>query len=598
MDEAPRSAWWRRYGYFAGVETLKYEPLDIEKEEIRLITLLPGEAGIVKCRLENISLDANPTYQALSYCWGNAEQTKKIIVNECAVDVTANLEEALRRLRVSDPGSYIWIDALCIDQRNIYERDRQVLRMRDIYSKAKCVTAWIGEEVENTSSAITYLEAVADGKEPWAEEKLQECLVPIFGRPYWRRTWIVQEIVLAPNVHIVSGSYSFPWEILEKAMCTYVIEDPYDNSMEAVTQLVSLRRSFGKGHEMKLLDALNRTVLLKATDLKDKIFALLSLTSDGPSIIPSPDYNSSIHSIVGVVVRGIAASEMTLDVLAAKMPWEEPSNSRSWYPHWNLLWKSPAHAQERYEACQKAIDIRATGRSEFPFEVTRNIVMTYGIELDMIHSIGLIYTRTNFTHPNSHSDSEPLRYLSAPEVFMNLDSCLFITEKNSPNRWMFLAVLFTFHGDDIEFLSILVRDRIFAEWIISFGDFLVSGRTLREWASNLDSSSEVNHSITRAGLPKLEGSHWIEYRSKLIKWYQRAYTNPIVTQSGRLGLVHWRAKLGDKICLLHAFRNIVILRPWDDTGYKLVGYASVEGMMYGEMDHLLAGDNLQCFQIC
>jgi len=94
MDEAPRPAWWRRHAHFVGFETLKYEPLDIEKEEIRLITLLPGEAGIVKCRLENISLDANPTYQALSYCWGNANQTKRIIVNECAVNVTVSLESA------------------------------------------------------------------------------------------------------------------------------------------------------------------------------------------------------------------------------------------------------------------------------------------------------------------------------------------------------------------------------------------------------------------------------------------------------------------------------------------------------------------------
>ncbi|PMD18013.1 hypothetical protein NA56DRAFT_577877, partial [Hyaloscypha hepaticicola] len=197
MDEAPRPAWWRRHAHVVGLETLKHEPLDIEKEEIRLITLLPGESGVVKCRLENISLSINPIYQALSYCWGNAKQTKKISVNDCAVHVTANLEEALCRLRVSDPGSYIWIDALCIDQRNIYERDRQVLRMRDIYSKAKWVIAWIGEEVENTSAAVTYLEAVAHGKEAWADEKLLECLDPIFERPYWRRTWILQEIVVA-----------------------------------------------------------------------------------------------------------------------------------------------------------------------------------------------------------------------------------------------------------------------------------------------------------------------------------------------------------------------------------------------------------------
>lgn len=407
----------------------------------------------------------------------------------------------------------------------------------------------------------------------------------------------MQEIVLAPNVHIVSGSYSFLWEILQKAICAYVIDDPYDNSLETVTQLVNLRRSFGKGHEMKLLDALNRTILLKATDLKDKIFGLLSLTCDGPTIIPSPDYNSTIHSIVGAVMRGIAASEMTLDVLAAKMPWEAPTNSPSWYPYWTYLWNTPARAQERYHTCQKAMDIRATRRSKFLFEVTGHTVLTYGIELDMINGTGLIIPRTNFAHPNSQCDSATTRYQSAEKIFMNIDSLLFITEDNSPDRWMFLAALFTFHEDDMEFLGILVGNLVFAAWIITYGNFLVNGRPLTDWASSLQHSSEGNHSITQKGLPELEGPRWNEYLSKLIRWHQRAYAKLTVTQSGRLGMVHVKTEHGDKICLLNAFRNIVILRPWLGIGYKIVGYALLEGMMYGEMDHILAGDNLQCFRI-
>lgn len=597
MDEAPRPAWWRRHAHVVGFETLKYEPLDIEKEEIRLITILPGESGVVKCRLENISLGVNPIYQALSYCWGNAKQTKKIIVNECAVHVTANLEEALRRLRVSDPGSYIWIDALCIDQRNVYERDRQVLRMRDIYSKAKWVIAWIGEEVEDTSTAVTYLEAVACGKEAWAEEKLRECLDPIFGRPYWRRTWILQEIVVARDVHIVSGSHTFSWEILQKAMDVYMFDDSFDSTMEAVAQLVNLRKSFGQGHEIKLLDALNRTATIRATDIKDKIFGLLSLTSDGPNIIPSPDYRSSIDLIVEVVMREIAISETTLDVLAAKLLLEEPGDRPSWYPPWTELWTLAKVARERYGTCQNAMEIRATGRSEFFFEVvTSDIVITYGIELDMINGTRSISPRTNLTHPNSQSDPETTRYLSPQEIFKNINSCLFITEDNSPDGWMFLAGLFTFHEENMEFLSVLVGDHVFAEWIITNGNFLVSGRPLTVWANSLQLSSEDSHPTIRTGLPKLEGPRWIEYLSKMVKWFQSGFTKLVVTQSGRLGLVHWNAQHGDKHCLLHAFRNTVILRPWD-SGYKIIGYASVEGVMYGEMDHLLAGDNLQCFHI-
>jgi hypothetical protein len=149
----------------------------------------------------------------------------------------------------------------------------------------------------------------------------------------------------------------------------------------------------------------------------------------------------------------------------------------------------------------------------------------------------------------------------------------------------------------MEFLSILVGNLVFAAWIITYGNFLVNGRPLTDWENSLQHSSEGNHSITQKGFPKLEGPRWNEYLSKLIRWHQRAYAKLTVTQSGRLGLVRVKTKHGDKICLLNAFRNIVILRPWLNTGYKIVGYALLEGMMYGEMDHLLAGDNLQCFPI-
>jgi hypothetical protein len=71
------------------------------------------------------------------------------------------------------------------------------------------VIAWIGEEIDDTPTAVAYLEGVARGDEQWSTEELQKCMTPIFRRPYWRRTWIVQEIVLAADVCIVSRSQSF-----------------------------------------------------------------------------------------------------------------------------------------------------------------------------------------------------------------------------------------------------------------------------------------------------------------------------------------------------------------------------------------------------
>lgn len=113
-----------------------------------MITLLEprDDNSIVECRLEHVSLTSILKYKTLSYCWGDATVTEKIMVNDSAIRITANLEGALRRLRLSDSGSFIWIDALCIDQKNFDERHRQVLRMRDIYRQAEIVIAWLGED--------------------------------------------------------------------------------------------------------------------------------------------------------------------------------------------------------------------------------------------------------------------------------------------------------------------------------------------------------------------------------------------------------------------------------------------------------------------
>jgi hypothetical protein len=218
--------------------------------------------------------------------------------------------------------------------------------MRDIYSKATSVIARIGEEEESTPAAIAFLESVAREKEQVDWGMWGPCGKSIVRRPYWRRTWIVQEICLATDVQIVTGSRSFSWEILHKAVekttGTYHHSDADAYAKEAITRLVSIRKSLESGHEVKLLDLLNRTVLLKATDIRDKMYGLLGLTSDGPDVIPSPNYGLTVEAVVNNTVRAVAISEKTLDVLAAKMAFEEPrQNSPSWHPPWELyLWKT------------------------------------------------------------------------------------------------------------------------------------------------------------------------------------------------------------------------------------------------------------------
>jgi hypothetical protein len=90
----------------------------------------------------------------------------EIICDGQKVTVGSELYDALRRLRRPDRERLIWIDALCINQQDVRERNMQVGNMREIYSKADHVLIWLGEHFsggpasKNMFSFIKSLETI------------------------------------------------------------------------------------------------------------------------------------------------------------------------------------------------------------------------------------------------------------------------------------------------------------------------------------------------------------------------------------------------------------------------------------------------------
>lgn len=99
----------------------------------RLLRLLPGQhEEDIKCRLFVTSV-SRCKYTTLSYVWGSVTVTKLILLNGRRIDVTVNLEAALRYIRRANEAVTIWADALCIDQSNNSEKAQQVAMMGSIY---------------------------------------------------------------------------------------------------------------------------------------------------------------------------------------------------------------------------------------------------------------------------------------------------------------------------------------------------------------------------------------------------------------------------------------------------------------------------------
>jgi hypothetical protein len=115
-----------------------YSPL-ADSNEIRLIDLQPRRPGElindIKCTTRHVKLSEKPQYKALSYTWGS-KNYRNIKINGTVFAVRQNLFGALHALRLEQDTRTLWIDAICINQDDIPERNHQVAQMGMIYKNA------------------------------------------------------------------------------------------------------------------------------------------------------------------------------------------------------------------------------------------------------------------------------------------------------------------------------------------------------------------------------------------------------------------------------------------------------------------------------
>lgn len=142
-----------------------YDKLSQEAREIRILFLLPGDVDVdISCKLVTVSLDNLPDYEALSYTWGDPTVKVPIRVNENVLQVTPNLNNALRHLRRRNEKRVLWVDAICINQDDLGEKSYQIPFMGEIYSRTTNCLAWLGLETAHTKQAIATALALGEDK--------------------------------------------------------------------------------------------------------------------------------------------------------------------------------------------------------------------------------------------------------------------------------------------------------------------------------------------------------------------------------------------------------------------------------------------------
>lgn len=204
---------------------------------IRLLTLAPGsKTDEVSCTMSVHHLADPPAFEAVSYSWGDPKADKTQIKCEGKlVTVPVNLKDFLIRTQaLSKVNRTLWVDSVCINQKDGEEKNSQVTAMRHIYKKAKFTLIWLGKEYDDSTLGLSYAEECCEAyrklaagdkkdekivKKPWyhlkAYDEYQAVYDPkwtaffnLFDRPYWGRAWIVQEVVVSNNQWVCCGKYS------------------------------------------------------------------------------------------------------------------------------------------------------------------------------------------------------------------------------------------------------------------------------------------------------------------------------------------------------------------------------------------------------
>jgi Heterokaryon incompatibility protein (HET) len=238
---------------FMQEKMFSYQPLK-QNQSVRFLRLL--QTARLACQLESHDLSSNslPPYVALSYTWGdsvprmgnkyNDKNNRKypIHVDGGLMRVGRSPFQALLRLRDSKYQTFpLWIDAICINQNNLAERNSQVSQMGDIYSQATTVVVWLGEEDEHAKFALPTINKVVDAVKSsstmtpenlplavlknadsfWSRTTLSApseeewyAIRDFYARCWFRRVWVVQEVGLAADVAVLCGDGLWSWDTL------------------------------------------------------------------------------------------------------------------------------------------------------------------------------------------------------------------------------------------------------------------------------------------------------------------------------------------------------------------------------------------------
>ncbi|KAK4073208.1 uncharacterized protein Triagg1_5488 [Trichoderma aggressivum f. europaeum] len=601
--------------------------------------------------VHNKKEQAHVKYQALSYTWGLPIFTHSLKVlnnNEdhdtlippsppsSEIHITENLHAALHSLRKQTETLVLWVDAVCIDQSNIVERNSQVANFPKTYAGATSVLVWLGpDDVLNhgrlclnffINLAALILEDPNSESEndqrSWRKRfKINQAVSSFLGddefehraitsllqRPWFKRRWIIQEVVLANDVWVHYGATSIHWNTFELALVELFVNDKGGFSDDQRTILRTMSRIRNADAILKRqtpLDTLVEFDSFECSNPRDRLYALYGVmqhwfpNSAGMQVlVENIDYGLPIRDIFtdfAILMMRLSddsplASKYNSTThvlqLAAAMrptPQREITGQNAGIPSWVPDWTGTMRHKPLHHSPESSDASRAIPKHHFQIMNLKNnsrALVAVGLVYDVIKAVIPldILPLTGAVHKAKHA--------------LNNFLCSIAT---SFDQIGFFSSDYTdIYGPTGQHIISAIAVSLVANWEHTPANsyFAQDARFPAQFLEQLRSS--------RHHLPEILHK-WPAY-VELITVTMRG-RSLMLTESGYVGICDTNARAGDVVCVLSDTRIPFILRPNSlvskatakssssltdggipkEDAFELLGDAYVHALMNGE----------------
>jgi Heterokaryon incompatibility protein (HET) len=595
---------------FAGEEMYTYEPIT-KDGHIRILQLHSGNAkDRIQGSLVQLSLNKQVEYEAISYCWGDPKIVQSILCDGHELGVTENGHAVLRSLRDETSARNLWIDAICINQRDNTEKEQQISVMAQIYAQAKRVIIWLGDDSNGierldrfVDKALQLLPEATLDSQLWddrthdivsfAVEREEQGELSwrhidwtrfhnLLSRPWFERKWVIQEAAWAKEAVVICGDVELPWgKLADLAFRACLFPVLGTNYTPQVAPEVQEKRKVNAANVMNILmmkmhlgkatvlDCVLASTYFKCTVPHDHVFALLPLSHGRWSLKPNYSITmeevftdfaiSSIVNDKSLNVFSIASGNgLTVNSAARRLP--------SWVPDLTSpllggpLTNHSVFPRRFFAGGDRLPEVRI---------ISKRQVECRGFIIDTVRRMATTFVAM------LESDLPPL----TGDPFEG------VTEVQSRrhlrfSRW--IQAVQKIAGIDIETASVADRRALCKTLMCDLTGMRhrVSDNILDAFCSFLRHPLSV---VARTVFETEDDDHYSKYtrhieQSLAIAGYRRFCS----TEAGRMGMVPSRAEDGDQICIFLGAEVPYVLRPTGCGTYTLIGDCYLNGIMDGE----------------